>query len=267
MSLGRLRGTTPSSTPRSASQSPAFRKTGSMAYWIEQRTIIDDALSTTTMPLAFKNVRHPSLYICQNFISPPARLTRNFLPLPLVSSLSSQISATLLSLLCFFTPRPPSFHLSFVLGWFSDPGSVVLADLNTQSPRIRKLHQDWISKLVSTYQIDGIRIDAAKHVEMDFWKGYTSAAGVYCVGEVLDGSEFGAETAAAVVVLCFSGWARSRGLRWVSDLPPSLFVATRPVFNSSVPNDNGWDPQLPDVVSSIVSHPSKLPLSPSRSES
>lgn len=35
--------------------------------------------------------------------------------------------------------------------------------------------------------VDGLRIDTVKHVQKDFWKGYNEAAGVYCVGEVLDG--------------------------------------------------------------------------------
>ncbi|GIC94705.1 alpha-amylase A type-1/2 [Aspergillus udagawae] len=39
----------------------------------------------------------------------------------------------------------------------------------------------------STDFIDGLRIDTAKHVEKDFWSGYTQAAGVYSVGEILHG--------------------------------------------------------------------------------
>lgn len=37
------------------------------------------------------------------------------------------------------------------------------------------------------YTVDGLRIDTVKHVQTDFWPGYNTAAGVYCVGEVLDG--------------------------------------------------------------------------------
>lgn len=35
--------------------------------------------------------------------------------------------------------------------------------------------------------VDGLRIDTVKHVEKDFWPGYVQAAGVYAVGEVLNG--------------------------------------------------------------------------------
>lgn len=37
------------------------------------------------------------------------------------------------------------------------------------------------------YIVDGLRVDTVKHVQKDFWPGYNKAAGVYCVGEVLDG--------------------------------------------------------------------------------
>lgn len=30
-------------------------------------------------------------------------------------------------------------------------------------------------------------MDTVKHVQKDFWPGYNKAAGVYCVGEILDG--------------------------------------------------------------------------------
>lgn len=62
-----------------------------------------------------------------------------------------------------------------------------LPDLNTQSSDIRTLYQDWISWLVTEYGFDGVRIDTVKHVEKDYWPGFSSAAGVYTVGEVFDG--------------------------------------------------------------------------------
>ncbi|KAL3460077.1 glycoside hydrolase superfamily [Aspergillus heterothallicus] len=62
-----------------------------------------------------------------------------------------------------------------------------LPDVNTESSEIRTLFQDWISWLVTEYSFDGLRIDTVKHVEKDFWSGFTEAAGVYTVGEVWDG--------------------------------------------------------------------------------
>ncbi|KAI0845463.1 glycoside hydrolase family 13 protein [Daldinia vernicosa] len=62
-----------------------------------------------------------------------------------------------------------------------------LPDLNTQSSEIRTVYQDWITWLVSEYSFDGVRIDTVKHVEKDYWPGFSSAAGVYTVGEVFDG--------------------------------------------------------------------------------
>lgn len=45
----------------------------------------------------------------------------------------------------------------------------------------------YIKSFVEEYQVDGLRIDAAKHVEPDFWPGFCNedgAAGVFCIGEV-----------------------------------------------------------------------------------
>lgn len=72
------------------------------------------------------------------------------------------------------------------LCWLGD-SNVELPDVNTTESSVRQLYNTWIANLVSTYSIDGLRIDTVKHVEQDFWSGFTSAAGVYSVGEVLDG--------------------------------------------------------------------------------
>jgi alpha-amylase len=57
-----------------------------------------------------------------------------------------------------------------------------LPDVNTQSPAIRTLYQKWIKYLVNEYSFDGVRIDTVKHVEKDFWPGFSAAAGVYTIG-------------------------------------------------------------------------------------
>jgi len=59
-----------------------------------------------------------------------------------------------------------------------------LVDLDTENPAIVKRMQNWIKNLVTTYDIDGIRIDTVKHVRKDFWPAFASAAGVYTLGEV-----------------------------------------------------------------------------------
>lgn len=64
---------------------------------------------------------------------------------------------------------------------------VSLPDLDTTKEEVRKIWYDWIGNLVSNYSIDGLRVDTVKHVEKDFWPGFNKAAGVYCVGEVLQG--------------------------------------------------------------------------------
>jgi alpha-amylase len=64
---------------------------------------------------------------------------------------------------------------------------VTLPDLDTTRQDVKDLYSNWISNLVSTYSIDGLRVDTVKHVQKDFWPGFSQAAGVYCVGEVFSG--------------------------------------------------------------------------------
>ncbi|KXX79767.1 Alpha-amylase A type-1/2 [Madurella mycetomatis] len=64
---------------------------------------------------------------------------------------------------------------------------VSLPDLRTEDESVRRIWNEWISELVKTYSIDGLRIDSVKHVEPSFWPGFSAAAGVYMVGEVFHG--------------------------------------------------------------------------------
>ena len=65
---------------------------------------------------------------------------------------------------------------------------VNLPDINTQSPEIRTLLNTWVKWLVTEYSFDGVRIDTVKHVEKEFWPGFSSAIGAYSIGEVFDGN-------------------------------------------------------------------------------
>jgi alpha-amylase len=57
-------------------------------------------------------------------------------------------------------------------------------DVNTEHPDVISQLQEWIPEYVKEFGIDGIRIDAAKHVRGDFWTGFCGASGVFCIGEV-----------------------------------------------------------------------------------
>lgn len=70
--------------------------------------------------------------------------------------------------------------------WLGD-SKLPLMDINTEDSSIISTYNDWISKLVSDYDIDGVRIDTVKHIRPDFWPAFVKAAGVYTIGEVLHG--------------------------------------------------------------------------------
>ncbi|KAK0624881.1 alpha amylase [Bombardia bombarda] len=67
------------------------------------------------------------------------------------------------------------------------PYGVALADLDTESNTVVDMMTSWIKGLVANYSIDGLRIDAAKHVNDEFLPTFVEASGVFALGEVLTG--------------------------------------------------------------------------------
>jgi alpha-amylase len=61
-----------------------------------------------------------------------------------------------------------------------------LPDLNQTVPFVASTLLNWIKNIISTYDIDGLRIDTVPEVSKDFWNQFTPASGVYTVGEVFD---------------------------------------------------------------------------------
>lgn len=67
------------------------------------------------------------------------------------------------------------------------PLGVALADLKTEEEEVVDMFGTWIKELVANYSIDGLRIDAAKHVDNAFLPTFISSSGVFALGEVLTG--------------------------------------------------------------------------------
>jgi len=63
---------------------------------------------------------------------------------------------------------------------------VALVDVDTGNDSVVKAYHDWIGPFVKEYGIDGLRIDAARHIRADFWQPFAEAAGVFCIGEVFE---------------------------------------------------------------------------------
>ncbi|KAF8163067.1 glycoside hydrolase family 13 protein [Crassisporium funariophilum] len=72
--------------------------------------------------------------------------------------------------------------------WMGDE-KVPLPDVDTRNPTVIAQYGKWIQDFVQEYSIDGLRIDAAKHVQMDFWPQFCAKAGVFCMGEVFGGQD------------------------------------------------------------------------------
>ncbi|KAJ3805543.1 alpha-amylase [Lentinula aff. lateritia] len=71
--------------------------------------------------------------------------------------------------------------------WLGD-ASIPLLDIDTENSTVVDIMYSWVKNLVSTYDIDGLRVDTVKHVRQDFWPDFASNAGVYTVGEVFTGN-------------------------------------------------------------------------------
>ncbi|KAF2757290.1 putative alpha-amylase [Pseudovirgaria hyperparasitica] len=74
------------------------------------------------------------------------------------------------------------------LCWLGDPKTILMPDLKTEDSNVRSMFGAWISKIVSDYSIDGLRIDSVKNVETGFWSSFCASAGILCFGEVSDGN-------------------------------------------------------------------------------
>ncbi|RAL02188.1 alpha-amylase [Aspergillus ibericus CBS 121593] len=62
---------------------------------------------------------------------------------------------------------------------------VALPDLFTEHSDVQETLENWAKDIMSTYSIDGLRIDAAKHVTPSFLKNFENAVGSFMTGEVM----------------------------------------------------------------------------------
>lgn len=88
---------------------------------------------------------------------------------------------------CWLGDKYDSFPSAFFRPILTLRSIVSLPDVDTENPFIIKTYNDWIKSLVSTFGVDGLRIDTVKHVQKSFWSGFKSAAGVFSIGEVFNG--------------------------------------------------------------------------------
>lgn len=63
---------------------------------------------------------------------------------------------------------------------------VPLPDLKTGNKQVQGMLEEWSKKMMTTYSIDGLRIDAAKHVPPEFLSSFYNATGTFMTGEVYE---------------------------------------------------------------------------------
>ncbi|KAK2032536.1 alpha-amylase [Colletotrichum zoysiae] len=73
-------------------------------------------------------------------------------------------------------------------GWSKETGAAfTLPDLRTEDDDVLRIYVSWIRNLVAEYSIDGLRIDAARHVQPSMLTALQAAAGVFSIGEFSEG--------------------------------------------------------------------------------
>ncbi|KAL4781709.1 glycoside hydrolase superfamily [Aspergillus varians] len=65
---------------------------------------------------------------------------------------------------------------------------VALPDLKTEDERVQSILEMWIQQMISTYSIDGLRLDAAKHITPSFLPRFQEAADIFMFGELYERS-------------------------------------------------------------------------------
>lgn len=70
--------------------------------------------------------------------------------------------------------------------WEGD-NTVSLPDLRTENSNVAAIWNNWIEGIVSTYGVDGIRLDSALELDFASMASFEDASGVYVVGEAFNG--------------------------------------------------------------------------------
>lgn len=63
---------------------------------------------------------------------------------------------------------------------------VPLPDLKTEDPTVQQMLTNWVQKTMATYSVDGLRVDATKHVTPEFLPILGNAANAFMTGEVFE---------------------------------------------------------------------------------
>ncbi|EPT01849.1 hypothetical protein FOMPIDRAFT_162705 [Fomitopsis schrenkii] len=148
-------------------------------YWIADVTKLNDRFGTADDLKALSNELHRrGMYLMVDVV------VNNVMATSKTPDLST-----------FLFQDPAQYHSYCPIDWNNDTSvidcwlgdeTVTLPDVDTQDPGVVSAYQSWITDLVKEYNIDGLRIDGARHVNIDFWPKFCSAAGVFCIGEVFD---------------------------------------------------------------------------------
>lgn len=73
----------------------------------------------------------------------------------------------------------------YLLDWRQDRA---VTRSKNRSRKVQNMLVKWVKYMISTYSIDGLRIDAAKHITPSFLPSFQDAAGVFMTGEVFEES-------------------------------------------------------------------------------
>ncbi|KAK0475231.1 glycoside hydrolase family 13 protein [Armillaria novae-zelandiae] len=158
------------------------------AYWTRDLNTLNPKFGTPGDLKALSSALHDrNMYlmvdvVVNHYAASPTNISEKIPQSFDFSSLAPFTSANDFHPQCFITDASNQTEVEQC--WLGD-ASLPLLDIDTENPTNFEMLRGWITDLVLEYNIDGLRISAARYIRQSFWRDFTGASGVFTMGEIL----------------------------------------------------------------------------------
>ncbi|PBK84832.1 glycoside hydrolase family 13 protein [Armillaria gallica] len=158
------------------------------AYWTRDLNTLNPKFGTPGDLKALSSALHDrNMYlmvdvVVNHYAAPPTNISEKIPQSFDFTSLAPFASANDFHPQCFITDASNQTEVEQC--WLGD-ASLPLLDIDTENPTNFEMLRSWIADLVLEYNIDGLRISAARYIRQSFWRDFTGASGVFAMGEIL----------------------------------------------------------------------------------
>lgn len=157
-------------------------------YWTRDLNTLNPKFGTPGDLKALSSALHDrNMYlmvdvVVNHYVAPPTNISEKIPQSFDFTSLAPFTSANDFHPQCFITDASNQTEVEQC--WLGD-ASLPLLDVDTENPTNSEMLRSWIADLVLEYNIDGLRISAARYIRQSFWRDFTGASGVFAIGEIL----------------------------------------------------------------------------------